>query len=103
MRVLNQILRVAVHVHMYECVKLVCVTHVSDACHTRLPLNLSPVYTVIAICYQETSWVQKLKVSCHDLFIIYSVFEYLCTKSSDMLNKNSLAVKKCEANQKAQI
>ena len=29
---------------------------------------------IIAICYQETSWVQKLKVSCHNLFIIIRIF-----------------------------
>ena len=45
-RVLNQTAHVALRAHVYECVILVRVTHVSDACHTRLTLNLSPVCTV---------------------------------------------------------
>ena len=39
------------------------------------------------------------KVSCQGL-LIANISLCILTKSSDMLNKNSLAVKKCEANQK---
>ena len=46
MCMLNQTAHMAVRVHVYEHVKLVRVTRVSDMCHTRLPLNLSPVCTV---------------------------------------------------------
>ena len=45
--VLNQTAHVAMRVHMYERVKLVRVTRVSDTCHTHLPLNLSLVCTVL--------------------------------------------------------
>ena len=52
-RVLNQTARVAECVHAYERVIFVCDTRirrVSDACHTHLALNLSPVCTV-CICF----------------------------------------------------
>ena len=47
--VLNQTARVAARVHAYKCVILVRVTRVSDTCHTRLALNLSPVCTVVVL------------------------------------------------------
>ena len=32
-------------------------------------------FHIIAICFQEISWVQKLKVSCHDLSrLVYNIF-----------------------------
>ena len=43
---LNQTARVAKHIHAYEHVIFVRVTRVSDACHTRLVLNLLLVCTV---------------------------------------------------------
>ena len=46
MHMLNQTTRVVVRVHAYKHVKLVSVTRVSDACHTCLSLNLSPVCTI---------------------------------------------------------
>ena len=54
-RVLNQTARVTERVHAYEYVIFACVTRVSDACHTRLALNLSPVCTVPAVSLLVTS------------------------------------------------
>ena len=56
------------------------------------------------ITYLHGIWL-LVRTIVHDLHASvvvasYTLCIYIFTKSSDILNKNSLAVKKCEANQK---